>query len=194
MLAPVRVTAPAVLPVSLNEAKAHLRVDHDDDDALIEAYLAAAVDHLDGWTGILGRCLVEQEWRQDFEVFARCLPLPLGPVISITAVSHTDDAGEAVTVEVDDYALKVDAGGRARVELAGGVSISGSVSVTYKSGYRNTAGDEATSTVPPAIKTAIMLMVSNWYQNSSAVNVGNIVNEMPFGVAALIGPYRRPGV
>uniref|UniRef100_UPI002AFFC390 head-tail connector protein n=1 Tax=Hoeflea sp. TaxID=1940281 RepID=UPI002AFFC390 len=86
---PVLVTPPAILPVSLAEARLHLRVDEDADDTLITSLIGAAVDHLDGWTGILGQCLVEQEWRQDFDAFASCLSLPLGPVTSITSVDYT---------------------------------------------------------------------------------------------------------
>src|SRR5690606_10673336 len=68
---PVRVTPPAIQPVTLAEAKLHLRVDHDDEDALISNLIQAATGHLDGWTGILGHCLVEQVWRQDHDRFAR---------------------------------------------------------------------------------------------------------------------------
>lgn len=200
MLAPVRVTAPEILPVSIEEAKARLRVDHGDDDDVINAYLAAAVEHLDGWTGILGRCLVEQEWRQDFEAARQTLPLPLGPVIDIVSVSFTDAAGNGAVVDPADYELKVDAAGRGGVLLRyEAVPRGRPASVQFKAGYLTIPAQAdperpAESTVPAPIKTAIMLMVGNWYQNSEAVNVGNIVNEMPLGVAALLAPYRRPGV
>lgn len=178
MLAPVRTAEPAVTPVSLIEAKAHLRVDHNDDDTLITALIAAAVDHLDGWTGILGRCLVEQTWRQDFDTFATCLPLPLGPVISVSSLTVG-----GVTVDASDYALLVDAGGRARVEIAHIASGPGTVSVTYKAGY---------ATVPAALKVAIMLLVGNWYENREAV--GEARSELPIGAHALIAPFRSVGV
>lgn len=192
MLAPVRVTPPSMLPVSLAEAKAHLRVDHDEDDVVIEAYIAAAVDHLDGWTGILGRCLVEQTWQQDFEAACPVL-LPLGPIIEVVSVSFTDAAGAPVTVDPEDYNLKVDAGGRARVEFASDVLLSGPIRITYKAGYPITTGDEPASTVPPAIKVAIMLMVGNWYENREAVSDKGLA-ELPFGASVLLAPYRRVGV
>ena len=61
---PVLVTPPAETPVSRTEAKAHLRVDGTGDDDLIDGLIDAAVAHLDGYTGILGRCMVTQTWRQ----------------------------------------------------------------------------------------------------------------------------------
>lgn len=193
MLAPVRVSAPVAMPVSLAEAKAHLRVDHNDDDALITALIAAAVDHLDGWTGILGRCLVEQEWRQDFDAFALCLPLPLGPVIEIVGVASGAD-----TMDASAYSLKTDAGGRSRVEFSG-ISVSGPVSVTYRAGYATipevpadgeTPAVPAQSTVPPALKVAILLLVSNWYANHE-VSSAPVMIELPFAVSAFVAPYRR---
>lgn len=197
MLAPVRTAAPAMTPVSLVEARAHLRVDHTDDDTLITSLIAAAVDHLDGWTGILGRCLVTQEWRQDFDAFASCLSLPLGPVISISSVTVGGN-----TVDAASYALKTDAGGRARVEFDG-LSVSGSTSITYTAGYATIpevpADGEvpaipAQSTVPPALKVALLLLVGNWYANRETMVVGATVESLPFAVDALIAPFRRVGV
>ncbi|WP_297534627.1 head-tail connector protein [Nitrobacter sp.] len=55
MLTPIRTVAPAEMPVTLAEAKAHLRVDHDDQDDLITAQIKAATAWFDGYSGILGR-------------------------------------------------------------------------------------------------------------------------------------------
>ncbi|KQZ81879.1 hypothetical protein ASD64_08965 [Mesorhizobium sp. Root157] len=209
MLAPVRTVAPATTPVSLVEAKAHLRVDHEDDDTLIEGFIAAATDHLDGWTGILGRCLVEQEWRQDFDAFARGLCLPLGSVISVTTVTWRNTAGQVSTVEGIWYSLQIDAGGRYFVRFRddyafpGDLYERGAVSVAYKAGYATVPevpanGDDpaipAKSTVPAALKVAILLLVGNWYANRETMVVGATVESLPFAVDALIAPFRRVGV
>ncbi len=53
-------TGPALEPVSLADVKAHLRVDHDDDDALLTAAIVAARVHVESATR---RVLIEQEWR-----------------------------------------------------------------------------------------------------------------------------------
>lgn len=194
MLAPVRITPPAILPVSLAEAKAHLRVDHNDDDALIEGLIAAATDHLDGWTGILGRCLVEQTWQYNSDVSGSCVMLPLGPVISISGITAGGD-----TLDPSTYALKTDAGGRAYVEFDS-VPASRLVNVTYKIGYATipevpadgeTPAVPAQSTVPAALKVAILLLVGNWYANREAMVVGATVEKLPFAVESLIAPYRR---
>lgn len=195
MLAPVLITPPAMLPVSLDEAKAHLRVEEaiTEDDALIEGLIRAATDHLDGWTGILGRCLVEQEWRHNSDVSGSCVMLPLGPVIEIVSATNGPD-----TIDPADYTLKTDAGGRSRVEF--GVSISGLVNVTYKVGYATIPQDDgppvvpAQSTVPAALKVAILLLVGNWYANRETIVVGATVEKLPFAVESLIAPYRRVGV
>lgn len=188
MLAPVRVSPPATTPVSLTEAKAHLRVDHTDDDVLITSLIDAAVDHLDGWTGILGRALVTQSWRQDFAGFG-CLRLPLGPVASITQIKYLSENAEQ-TLSPAVYVLRADARG-AYVDLASGQSWPGvysrpdAVSVTYMAGA-------ATAEVPAALKAAILLFVGHLYANREAV--GETQSELPLGYYALIAPYRRIGV
>lgn len=216
MLRPVLVTPPAILPVSLAEAKTHLRIEPEAvlEDDLITGLTTAATDHLDGWSGILGRCLVEQEWRQDFDAFARCLPLPLGPVISISSVTWRNAAGQMSTVPTSAYALRTDAGGRslarfdASYSFPVGLHESGAVSVMFKAGYATIPAKPeepgppvvpavpAQSTVPAAIKTAILLLVGAWYENREETAIGVSVAGLPNSVAvnALLAPYRRIGV
>jgi uncharacterized phiE125 gp8 family phage protein len=196
MLAPVRTVAPEIPPVSLDEVKGHLRVDHTDDDELIKALIGAAVTHLDGWSGILGRCMVEQTWRQDFECFASCLSLPLGPVIGIVDVVYKDKHGADQTIDAANYLLRTDAGGRSRLEFATGVTVPGFVSARYRAGYPTTpavTGDDpapAKSTVPDDLKVAIVMHVKANYDRLTPEERASYDRAFK----ALIATKRRVGV
>ncbi|OLS51863.1 head-tail connector protein [Rhodovulum sulfidophilum] len=61
---PVLVTPPSAPVVSLEDAKMHLRIDHADQDAMIEGLVLAATAHLDGWRGVLGRAIMPQVWQE----------------------------------------------------------------------------------------------------------------------------------
>jgi uncharacterized phiE125 gp8 family phage protein len=189
MLSPVRTVAPAELPLTLTEVKSHLRVDHDDEDSLVAIYISAAVSYLDGWAGILGRCLVTQTWRQDFDGFCEKMRLPFPDVQSLT-VAYYDTANALQTLAASNYALVNDASG-ARIQLASDGSFPATydrpdaVRVTLAAGY----GDA--SYVPYAIKAAILLHIGHLYANRDAVNTGNITSELPFAFDALVAPFRR---
>ena len=193
---PVLITPPAILPVTLVEAKLHLRVDHNDEDTLIESLIRAATEHLDGWTGILGRCLVEQLWRQDHDRFARQMIIPLGPVIAVQSVTWRDPAGQLSTVPSSSYDLRTDEAGNAVVrfnaDFASPTNLheSRAIAITFKAGYETSPGSPATSTVPDPLKVAILLLVGHWYQNREAVSAAGMTS-LPFAVEALIAPYRR---
>lgn len=197
MHAPVRIQAPQSMPVSLEEAKRHLRIEPEAtlEDGLISGLIAAATGHLDGWTGILGRCLVEQEWRQDFDGFSQCLPLPLGPVMSITSVTWRNAAGQISTVASTAHSLRTDAGGRSHCRFRDDFSFPvdlyqvAAVSVSYRAGWE-------LADVPAEIKQAILLLVGAWYENREETAIGVSVASLPNSVAvnALIAPYRRIGI
>jgi uncharacterized phiE125 gp8 family phage protein len=194
MFTPVRTVDPSDTPVSLTEAKAHLRVDFDDDDDLITALIAAATDYVDGWSGVLGRALVTQTWRQDYNCFHPCLRLPLAPAASITSVTYLDPNGDTQTVDEANYALWADGAGPLVYFVTGfavpATSIEGkAVSVTYVAGY----GDA--DAVPGPIKAALLLLIGQWYENrEAAVVASGTAQALPFAVDALLAPYRRVGV
>ncbi len=102
-----RETSPAELPVSIFEARSHLRVDHSEDDALIAGYIAAATDALDGRDGLLGRALVTQRWRLVLDAFpAGPIVLPLPPLRSVLSLSYNPlSGGSAVTLSPSTYTV-----------------------------------------------------------------------------------------
>jgi uncharacterized phiE125 gp8 family phage protein len=193
MLKPVRTVAPAEMPVGLEEAKLHCRVDHSAEDAHITALIAAATAHLDGWTGILGRALVNQTWRQTFPGFpsGAVIGLALAPIQSIASITYHDGSNVEQTLAPAVYALLDDQLGPF-VTLQVGQSWPATfaredaVTVTYVGGYGPTRTD-----VPPAIRQAMLLLIGHWYEHRQAVVNGATTAQLPLAVQALLGPYRR---
>lgn len=196
---PVLVTAPAVRPVTLDEMKIALRIaerDADDnvmpheDDDLIEDEIQSAVDHYEGWTGILGIVLSEQTWRQSFDGFSGCLKLPLGPVSSITEARYRNAAGQMSTIAESEYALDVSASGEASIRFRNAYQRpsdlyeSAALQVDYLAGWPVVDGK---STVPADIKTAIKIRVQLAYDESARAGAENLSRVED----ALIGKYRR---
>lgn len=187
--APVRTVAPTDAPVTLAEAKAHCRVDHTDDDTLIQGLIDAATDHIDGYTGTLGRAVMTQTWRQDFACFSDLMRLPLRPVQYYESIAFFDAENGEQSADSDIYGLYSDALGPYMALLPGMTppatySRRDAVSVTFVCG-----ADEA----PAAIKQAVLLMVGHWYENREAVAAGDM-RELPMAVDALLRPYRVVGV
>jgi hypothetical protein len=94
-MTPYLLTPPSGLPVSLPDLKAHLRMRHDEDDADLVGKQAGVVAALDGWGGILGRCILPQVWAVDVTgPGPHVLPFP--DASEVEAVSGSD----ALAVEV----------------------------------------------------------------------------------------------
>ena len=198
MLAPIRVTPPDITPVSLADVKAHLRVDHTEDDAMIGALLTAATERVAGWSGILGRCLVELTWQQDFSCFADCLRLPLAPALSVDSSTYFDGENAQQTLDASVYALFSDSrspyvGLKPDQSWPGSYSRRDAISVTFKAGYATTpeSGElPAQSAVPEPIKLAIILQVKlNYDPLEPAVR-----ESYQRAIDALVAPFRRVGV
>ncbi len=101
------ITAPAVEPVSLSEAKVDLRVDHDDDDTLIAALITAARMEAEG---LARRAFISQtlelsltNWPVDGYI-----RLPLPPVASVTSITYYKDDNTSATMSSSDYIVITD--------------------------------------------------------------------------------------
>ena len=187
---PVLETPPVETPITLADVKNHCRVDDSgDDDMLLTGLILAATSHLDGWVGVLGRCLVTQDWKREFDCWA-VFELPLEPVQSITSITYFDSAGVVQTVDASVYELQVRAtrsvvGCRANQSWPRADFAKGPVTVVWRAGYGGRID------VPYAIKQAMLLLIGHWYEHREAAIVGTIAAELPIAVAALIAPFRK---
>jgi Phage gp6-like head-tail connector protein len=184
----VLVVEPPARLVSLEDMKAHLRVTVDDEDALIGAYIDAACGWLDGPDGWLGRCIGSQVLEVFYGPGRGAMPflrepdltVPIGPVLDVLAVEYWDRDGVATELELQGIEVRrdlIDWGA-----AADWLGRTNRVRLRYRAGYAET---------PAPVAQAIKLLVGQWFRNRSGINIGNIVNQLPNGVKALLGPYHR---
>lgn len=186
------VEAPDDPVITLEDMKAHLRVDHDDEDDLIESLIAAAVQNLDGRDGWLGRALVSQSWELRLPEFCgTVIPVPLPPLIAVEEITYYDADDVQQTLSPDVYEVTGIGGfGKARVHLKHGQRWPQTsrraepVTVAFEAGY----GDPAD--VPAPIIAAIKRHVATLYEHRETIVVGASVAALPGAVEAMLAPYR----
>lgn len=182
------ITPAASLPVTLAQAKAHLRIELDDtgQDDSVSFLIRAATAHAQQ---ITGRALVTQSWALLLDGFpAGALRIPLAPLQSVEAITYTDSDGAEQIIDAADY--RVNASGLlGHIAPAYGLcwpatrAQSMAVSVAFTAGY---------SAVPDDITAALLLLIGHLDQHREAVVQGVTVADLPLGVSALLSPYVIP--
>ena len=189
------VTPPASEPVSLSEAKQHLRVDGDDDDLLIGSLITAARQAAETQTG---RQLITARWKLVLDAFpgpslmqsapvasfslpGHAILLAKCPVQSVVSIEYLDMNGTTQVMPASDYVLDA-ACEPARLTPVFGktwpltLPQMGAVSVTFDAGY-GTA-----SAVPEGLKSWIKLRLGSLYghrEEMSVLSRGRI-DPLPF--------------
>ena len=190
----VLVTAPATEPVTLVEAKAHLRVDVGDDDALISGLVKGAREQFESDTR---RALVTQTWDLVLDAFPAEaeLKLPLPPLASVTSITYKDQDGNVLTYPAANYVVDTSEL-FGRIVLKSGFTwpsttlwAAGAVLVRFVAGYG------AAAAVPQGAKQAILLLVGHWYENREAVAVqpGLTAVDLPMAYDRLMWQMRALG-
>jgi uncharacterized phiE125 gp8 family phage protein len=187
--------------VTLAEAKAHCRIDTVLDDAYVSSLITAAREWVEQY---LDRTLVHTQWVMRFDQFppdgTMDIELPRPPMATAgttTAVALTFTFENGTTSTYSTASYRVDRNGvPGTVKTLYGqtwpphLQDDNAISVTWWGGY----GASGTS-VPAAIRHAILMLVGFWYDNRSTVLVGSISNQLEFAVESLLssqkwGSYR----
>lgn len=176
---------PAAEPLTRAEAKAYLRVDHDAEDMLIDALIAAARRLVEA---ACGRALMDQTWRMTLDAWPLrgVIPAPVAPVQQI--LSATVLAADGTPVPLPDGALTLQsdrAPALLRVDPLGilqpAVPRAG-IAVTLLAGY----GPDAAH-VPADLVQAVRLGVTHFYEHRDGPGEAT---ALPAAALALMAPYR----
>lgn len=193
-------TAATADPVTLAEAKLHLRVDFTADDALITSLISAATLGAEHMTG---RALMPQKWLLTLDSFVKptsqwgvyvpavqAIDLQRPPVTGVDSIKYVDSiTGTLTTLSPAIYQVAMASDYTAKVVPAYGQSWPTpraqpeAVQILFSTGYADAAH------VPEPIKAWIKLKVGALYENRESVVVDRTqMVELPFD--CLLDRYR----
>lgn len=195
------VTAPTAFPVTRDQAKAHLRVDTDDDNTSIDAFIEAATDVAESFQG---RALIDQTWdlyldawpaavwsgvRQVYEI-----RIPKPPLLEVVGLFNLDSAGAEQPVDSGLYTVDT-ANEPGRIVLKSGSwptlpDLANAVRVRFRAGYVDNSSSPAVGSVSKATFAAILIIVADLYANRESVVIGQTVAKVPWAAEALLRRHR----
>lgn len=186
-LALKRTVAPAETPVSVAEAKTHLRVSHTADDTYLAGLIRAATASCETYQG---RAYVSQTWVRTLDCFPPGpIVLPRAPLSSVVSVTYVDADGQSHTLPSTEYCVDLASEPGRILPTVNGYwpsdarGYSNDVAVTYVAGYGNAAS------VPDEYKHAVQFLVALWYRQREPVAASGVA-EVPFTARYLLDPDR----
>lgn len=181
--------------VSVSEARRHLNISSTYDDAWLTDAVSAASRYVEDRTNRSYRQQTRRLTMRTFDdrryvhaeggnYFRRRVYFPRGPLMGSTAVSVTyiDSQGTTTTLPTSDYIVSDN-------DLPGHIAeaynatwpdtynVDNDVTVNYTAG---------TTSVSPAVKLAINMLVGHWYRTREAA-ADKAFTDIPYGVDALLG-------
>jgi len=178
-------TAATTMAISLAEAKAQCVLEHNDDDALLEALIKSAQDYAEQYIGF---AITAQT-----HIYASdCFPVALAiqsPNITSVVITYDDKDNVAQILDPSQYWLDdivYPASITARDTWPETYDKPNAVRVDVTSGEANPAN------VPAAIKQAMLLLIAHGYANREAEVIGTITTNVKLGVEQFLDAYRVP--
>lgn len=176
-------------PITLDEAKAHLRIEHDSEDDLLNALITTAREYLETQTQL---ALVTQSWRLSLDNWPKdqCLILKKSPVQSIDQIEQFDENGSAELISINNMILDGNAH-PARLytsEQSNPQPAINGIEITFTAGFGNA------SDVPDMLKRAMLIHIAHMFEFRGVVSPDMQPASVPNGYATLISPWVRRSI
>jgi len=184
-----KATAPIKEPISVVDAKNHMRVDTSADDALIASYIKAARKKCESYSGL---ALITQS----IDMYLDTWPsgpvwLPKPPLQSITSWKYYDEDDNEATWNAANYIVSAGTPGRITVKSSATLPTvtlreADAVTIRFVCGYGDDHGD-----VSEMVRQAVRLLVTHFYEWRQPYLVGSIGKELDYTVKDMLSPDRH---
>ncbi len=183
----IQTTPPAIEPVSLAEAKAHLRLDTTAEDLLVATVITAARQHIEKALQI---SLISQSLSFFIDGWANSaapVVLPVAPLIQFVSVRTF--APDDTPTSLSTAGFDVDRGPPPRIAMRSSMALPtalrrlNAIEIAFTAGFGPSASD-----VPQPIRQALLHLVAHLYENRG---LSPDETAMP-AVDILLAPWRRP--
>ena len=187
-MALVLIAGPAVEPITLSEAKAHLRIDGGSEDTLLSSLIMTSRLHIEA---ALGLALITQNWTLLRDQWPKddAVPLMLRPVQAVGEVRTLNDAGDPTIWESTNYIVDTAGAPGRLIKRGSGWPVPGQkangIEIDITAGFGDVASD-----VPAPIRQALLLLVAHWYEHRDPIEIGTSSVAIPAAVSRLLKPYR----
>ncbi|WP_458760542.1 head-tail connector protein [Afipia sp. TerB] len=183
-------------PVTLDDLKAHCRIDSDDEDGSLGTYLDAAAEFVADRTSLV---LAPTSYQIDRADWCADLQILVSPVRDIASVKYLDVNASSVTVDPSFYRwVRTDRGAVVeflpsfvRPVLADGRD--DAVQIAFEAGFDDPdatgSGDDPALILPVRAKQAVLLIAAHWFANREAVS-GESLTTIPLAAESLLGQLR----
>ena len=181
-----RTIAPSIEPVTIVEAKTHLRVEHDGEDELIGLLIRAAREEVEAQTGL---ALLAQGWRLTLDAWPRdgVVLIRKHPVTEISEVTVYGPGGDPETLP--GSAWHFDPRSRpARLALSDtsmALRRLNGIEIDFIAGFGESGPD-----VPDSLRRAVLLLVAHWYEFRAAFDAARQPVSIPSGFSRLVASWR----
>lgn len=169
------------MTLSTAEVKAHLRVEHDDEDTYIDTLRDAAYSFAEKYTGT---AILDAEKIDYLDCFSDEIVLNYSPVQSITSIAYNDEDGNAqsqTSYYLDDRNQKVVLKPVYLDTFPSTDNTYENVVITYQAGY---------ATIPDQINQAVLLVIGSLYEQRENHISGISAFDVPVSAEYLLTPYR----
>jgi len=180
------ITPASTYPVSLTEAKLHLKVDITTDDTLITNLIVAATQVSEEYTN---RFFINTVVNQTCSDFKELSELFKSKVSAVTHIKYYDSDNAQQIWASSNYVVNKEYE-PCQINLVVDGSFPNIADRIDAIECRYTVGYGTASDVPDVIKQAILLTLGNWYENRMSVITGRTTTEMPMSAKFLLDTYK----
>jgi uncharacterized phiE125 gp8 family phage protein len=188
-MALVLTSGPALEPITVAEAKAHMRIDGTAEDVLIASLILTARLHLEA---ALDLAFITQSWTLVMDTWGRgpSIDIPLSPLLSINAVRVKTGPSTTTLIPATSYVVDI-ASRPARLVWNATAKPepyppANGIEIDFTAGFGASAAP-----VPAPLRHALLLLTAHWYEHRDPGEIGSNEARVPAAISDLIQPFRK---